>query len=96
MKIKEGYVLREAANQFEVVPKGEELFNLKAIITLNPSGKFIWDKMQQEVDVRDLVEFMLKKYDISEVRAHQDILEFIEILQSKNLIDFYGRQNSFY
>ena len=45
MKIKDGFMLREVASQTMVVAIGEASKTFNGIIRLNPTGKFLWEKL---------------------------------------------------
>lgn len=86
MKIKTGYVLREVGNQCVVVPVGETAVTFNGIITLNKTGKYLWELLQEDVTVDDLVNGMLSKYDVTKEVATKDILEFLEVLRKHQLL----------
>lgn len=86
MKIKSGYVLREIGNQCVVVPVGETAISFNGIITLNKTGKFLWEQLQNDVTVDALVNAMLNKYDVTKEVATQDILEFLEVLRKHQIL----------
>lgn len=88
MKIKKDFILRTVAGQNLVVPVGEEGVNFNGIITLNNSGKLLFEAMKQKVERVDLIKIMLDKYDIDKDTAEKDVDDFIKILSSKNLIEF--------
>lgn len=87
MKIKDGFMLRKIAGDFIIVPVGESTREFNGIITVNESGKFLWEKLQEEVSEEDLLEFMLDKYDVREDIAREDIAEFINIMKNKNILE---------
>lgn len=87
MKVKSGYVLREVADKVVVVPTGSEAINFNGIITLNSSGKFLWEQLQKDVTIDDLVKAMLGKYNVTYDIAKKDIVEFLEVLKSKNILE---------
>lgn len=84
MKIKPNYVLREVANQNIVVPTGKETLKFNGMINLNNSGKFLWNLLQENKSVDELVEAMLDKYDVTKDVANKDVLDFISILEKHN------------
>lgn len=88
MKIKKDFILRTVAGQNLVVPVGEEGVNFNGIITLNNSGKLLFEAMKQDIERVDLIKIMLDKYDIDKDTAEKDVDDFIKILSSKNLIEF--------
>ena len=56
MRIKEGYMLREAAGETVVVPFGEEALNFQGIISLNETGALLWKELEQGCEKKDLVQ----------------------------------------
>ena len=47
MKLKAGFTLKEVGNQFMVLPVGEGALNFNGIISLNKSGKFLFELLQK-------------------------------------------------
>ncbi len=86
MKIKEGYVLRSVADQHLVVPTGEEGVNFNGIITLNDSGKLLFERLKKGAEPKALVALLMETYDVSKETANEDVKAFIETLKSKNII----------
>jgi hypothetical protein len=86
MKIKEGYILKEVAKQYIVVPVGDEAINFNGILTLNKSAKYLFEALMDDKTMDELVLLLTHKYDITEEKARQDIQEFIDILESKNIL----------
>ena len=62
MKIKEGFILRKIAGQTVVLPTGGDL-DLNMMITLNETGAFLWEHLQEETDEAALVQALLAEYD---------------------------------
>ncbi|MCF8218907.1 MAG: PqqD family protein [Bacteroidales bacterium] len=87
MKIKEGYMLREIADMNVVVPIGERVVDFNGLITLNETGTFLWKQLQGEVNRRDLINALLKEYEVSEDTASKDVDEFINSLKERNILD---------
>ena len=86
MKIKDGFMLREVASQTMVVAIGEASKTFNGIIRLNPTGKFLWEKLQSETTVEELTAAMTSEYDIDETTANQDIIDFINTLKGADLL----------
>lgn len=87
MKIKAGYVLREVADQIIVVPTGQAAINFNGVITLNKSGKLLWETLTNNVSFDDLVNVLLEKYEVSKEQASRYVLEFLETLRKHNILD---------
>lgn len=86
MKIKDGFMLREVASQTMVVAIGEASKAFNGIIRLNPTGKFLWEKLQSDTTIEELTSAMTSEYDIDEATANEDIIEFINILKGADLL----------
>ncbi|MBU1142513.1 MAG: PqqD family protein [Firmicutes bacterium] len=86
MKIKEGFMLKNVAGKNIVVPVGEEAVNFNGLITLNSSGKMLFEALQKDVEMIQLVQLMLVKYDIDEETAKNDVNAFVNKLKSKGII----------
>lgn len=86
MKIKEGYVLKEVAKEYIVVPVGDEAINFNGILTLNKSAKLLFEALQKDVEIDDLVKLLLDRYDIDQEKALEDVKAFIHVLESRNIL----------
>ena len=87
MKIKDGYVLREVAGEYFIIPVGPESINNSRMITINETGKTMWESLQGGTDYDALVKTMLDMYDISEEVLKPDIDSFLDILRNAQLLE---------
>jgi len=87
MKIKQNYVLRNVADHYIVVPIGEEAVHFNGIISLNKSGKILYDKLIAGAIKKDLVSLLMTTYDVEEKEAIKDVDDFIKTLDSKNMLE---------
>ena len=55
MKIKEGFLLRQVGENHIVVPVGSQSVDFRCIITLNETGAFIWNQLQNPCTAEDMV-----------------------------------------
>ena len=85
MKLKDGFILREVAGQTVVVPSGDEL-DLNLMITLNGTGKFLWEKLEQGTDMDGLISAMLAEYDVDETTARKGIEAFVAKLEANGFL----------
>ena len=84
MKIQDGYLLKQVAGNYVVVPVGD--LNFEGLITLNETGAFLWEILEKECHEDDLIQALTNEYDISKDQAKADIQAFLEILRKENLI----------
>lgn len=87
MRIKEGYMLREAAGETVVVPFGEEALNFQGIISLNETGALLWKELEQGCEKKELVQALLDEYEVDAETAEKDVNEFLKLAGDARLID---------
>lgn len=86
MKIKDGFILRQVAGNYIVVAIGDEAVNFNAMITLNDTGAFLWEKLQNETTKEELLNILLGEYDIDKETATKDLEDFIKQLEDGKLL----------
>ena len=87
MKIKDGFILRKIAGEDIVVPIGGNIANFNGIINLNESAAFLWRELQQDLSIEELVDKLIKEYEINEEIASNDVQSFVDILVQNNVIE---------
>ena len=81
MKIKNDYVLQNIADEYLVVPIGEESDRLHGIIKLNEAGAFLWKNMvNKSVSKEEAVNILIRQYNVDPKTALNDVEKFIEQL----------------
>ncbi|MBR4889213.1 MAG: PqqD family protein [Clostridia bacterium] len=85
MKIKNGFILREVAGQNVVLPTGDQL-DLNMMITLNDTGRFLWEHLQEETTEAVLVEALLEEYEVDEALARKSVTAFVQKLSDNGLL----------
>lgn len=85
MKLKPGFILRTVAGQVVVLPSGDEL-NLNMMITLNDTGKFLWERLETGAEVEELVSALLAEYDVDEATARAGVERFVSKLNENGFL----------
>lgn len=85
MKIKDGFMLRTVSGQTVVLPVSGDL-DLNMMIKLNETGRFLWEKLQKNTTVDELVGEVLKNYDIDEAAARNYIEGFVKELEKNGFL----------
>lgn len=85
MRIKEGFILRKIAGQTVVLPTGGDL-DLNMMITLNETGAFLWEHLQEETDEAALVQAVLAEYEVTAEVAAKAVAVFVEKLKKNNFL----------
>ena len=87
MKIKDGFILREVANQTIIIAVGEASKIFNGMINLNRTAKDIWCFVQEGLDVEDIVLEMKKKYNADEEVVRRDVLHVVGVLKENQVIE---------
>ncbi len=85
MKIKDGFMLREIAGTWVVVPIGQRVVEFNGLMTLSESGALLWKKLEDGAEVDKLVEAIVGEYEIDETTANSDVNEFVCEIDKKGL-----------
>lgn len=87
MKIKKGFVTREIAGTIIAVPTEELLKEFQGMIQLTNSAKFVWDLLQEDITLEEIVDKLSTKYNITVDKAKADVESFINNLKASHLIE---------
>ena len=85
-KIKSGYVLREIEGEFSAIPFAPEL-NSANIIILNPVSGLLWERLQTECTIPQLVKAVTENFTIDAATAQCDIEEFLQTLKENDMLE---------
>lgn len=86
MKLKEGFILRDVAGETVVIPSGDDM-DLNMMITLNDTGKFLWQKIEEGIEQDALVEAVLAEYEVSRADAENHVAAFVAKLSEYGFLD---------
>lgn len=85
MKLKDGFILRTVAGETVVLPTGG-VTNFDMMITLNDTGKFLWERLAVGAEEADLVKALLAEYDVTEELAAQSVTAFVDRLKELDFL----------
>ncbi len=87
MKIKQGFELREIADNYVVIPTESNVVDFSSMIMLNDVSAFLWLQLLEDKTEHDLLKAVLKEYDVDKETAAGDIKIFIKELAAAGVID---------
>lgn len=79
-------VTRKTGNEYVLVPVTSNIADMNSVYTLNETGAFIWEQIDGEKTVKEIVEALIAEYDISGETANNDVFEFIDDLKKYIII----------
>ena len=86
MRVDSGFVLREIAGDYVIIPTGKIVLTFNGLITVNEVGVSIWNMLQKEVNFEEIVKGILDEYEVEESVARQDVEEFLEKLAENGIL----------
>lgn len=85
MKLKEGFILRTVAGETVALPTGG-VTDFDMMITLNDTGKFLWERLAVGAEKNELVDALLGEYDVSKELAEQSVDAFVARLKELDFL----------
>lgn len=80
MKRNPDFLLRDVAGQQVIVPVGAAAEKFPGMITINDTGAFLWELLEQEQTIDSLVTAMQDRYEVTEELARKDAKAFVDRL----------------
>ncbi|MBE6942219.1 MAG: PqqD family protein [Ruminococcaceae bacterium] len=85
MKLKDGFILRTVAGETVVLPAAG-VTDFDMMITLNETGKFLWERLAVGAEEADLVKDLLAEYDVTEEIAANSVAAFVARLKELDFL----------
>lgn len=82
----DGFVTREFEDETVIVPVRAGVANLEAIFTMNAVGSTIWRGIDGRTTVAEIVQTIVREFNVTEGEAGADVAAFVELLKTKGLV----------
>ena len=79
-------VTTRTGNEYILVPIANNIADMNSMYTLNETGAFIWERINGENSVEDIINEMMKEYDVVFETASNDVFSFIDDMRSYLII----------
>ena len=90
IKLKEGYLLKEVAGEAVLFPVGQNVVDDNNIFVVNATGRFIVEKLQDEIIYKDLLKDVLEHCEaVTEKEIEQvqfDLDRFLDELWRRSML----------
>ena len=87
MRVKDGFVCRSVGETHMAVPVGTRTQDVPGVIALSESGALLWERLQNDASIDDLVEVLLAEYEVERDQAEMDVRSFVAYLSDNGLIE---------
>lgn len=86
MKLKDGFVLRTVKGETVAIPTGRDM-ELNRMITLNETGKLLWELLEKGADTQILVQALLDTYSVDRETAEDHVQLFVDKLNGYGFME---------
>jgi hypothetical protein len=71
-------VTTKTGNEYVLVPVANNIADMNSVYTLNETGAFIWEHINGENSVEDIINEMTTEFEVDFVTASNDFFAFID------------------
>lgn len=86
MKRSAGFLMRQVAGRYVLAPVGDTVKTFSGMITMNATGKFLWDLLEQDQTVDSLAQALVDNYEVEFEKAKADVIKYLEPLLPVNAV----------
>lgn len=87
MKAKSDFLLRKISDSYVVVPVGSAVVDFSGLVNVNESGAMLFELLQKGCEESDLVDALLKEYDVSREVAEADVKNFVAKVKGAGILE---------
>jgi Coenzyme PQQ synthesis protein D (PqqD) len=80
-------VTRKTGNEYVLVPVANNIADMNSVYTLNESGAFIWDLIDGQRNVEEIINTLTEEYDVDHDSAENDVFSFINDMSNYLIIN---------
>lgn len=81
MKRSADFLLRDVAGTLVIVPVGAAVSGFPGMITMNATGAYLWELLENEQTVETLTDALLARYEVDREKAKADVEAFVNKLK---------------
>ncbi len=86
MKASSEFIFKKARDAGVVIPIGQRSGKFHGMVTLNETGCFLWELLQDEKSEDELAGALVECYDTSLEQAKADVVAFVAKLRGADLL----------
>jgi hypothetical protein len=87
MRRKKDFMLQNVGGKDLLVPLGAQVMDTNALITLNPTGRHVWELLAEDRSVDEMAAAVVEKFDVELDRAQVDVQAFLDEITGMGLVE---------
>jgi hypothetical protein len=87
MRRKGNYQLRSIGGESLLVPLGAQVAEVNGVVTLNATGRYIWELLADECSLDSVAAAVAERFDVDPQRARSDVQVFLEAISRIGMLE---------
>ena len=87
MKRKADFVMQNVGGENLLVPIGGQVLDTNGLVTLNATGRCLWELLAQDRSAEELAGVLTEKFEVDLQRARADVQAFLEEITRIGLLE---------
>ena len=86
MKLKPDFQIVQMANDYMLVPTGDQIDSFNGTVILNEVSAFILNQLKEDLKKEDLVERLVMEFDVESATAREDVDAAVEKMKQIGIL----------
>ena len=86
MKLKPDFQIVQMANDYMLVPTGDQIDSFNGTVILNEVSAFMLNQLKEELEKEDLVERLVMEFDVESATAREDVDVAVEKMKQIGIL----------
>jgi len=80
-------VTRKTGNEYVLVPVANNIADMNSVYTLNETGAFVWDLIDGNRNIEEIITALTEEYNINRQSASEDVISLINNMSNYLIIN---------
>jgi len=80
-------VTRKTGKEYVLVPVANNIADMNSVYTLNETGAFVWDLIDGNRNIEEIITALTEEYDINRQSASEDVISLINNMSNYLIIN---------
>ena len=86
MKLKPDFQIVQMANDYMLVPTGDQIDSFNGTVILNEVSAFMLNQLKEDLEKEDLVERLVREFNVESATAREDVDVAVEKLKQIGIL----------
>ena len=86
MKLKPDFQIVQMADDYMLVPTGDQIDSFNGTVILNEVSAFLLDQLKEDLEKEDLVERLVMEFDVDPATAREDVNAAVEKMEQIGIL----------